>query len=157
MSNSDFEDRLARLRQSHGQRAAPGQPRNPFGAPARNYRERLDRALAFAAAAGISRKDCFPPAMQALSALGLPVRPLHFKSPPSLFLSGLLLGLIVFGGSLSLFTFGLLPAPDRGPVAGLISLGWPGVIAVALGIGIAFSTIIRGKAARAGLPRWEDL
>jgi len=157
MSNADFQARISRITQSHAP-APNGEPkRHPWGAPARNYRERLDRALAIAAAAGISRKDCFPPAMRALSAIGIPVRPLHFKSTASLFLSGLCLGLGIFGGVLWLFTSDILPVAPTGPIRGLISLGWPGVLVTSLCIGAAFTFVIRAKAARAGLPRWQDL
>lgn len=155
MPSSDFQDRLARLHQAQQQRKiAPG---TPPGGPAGNHRERLDRALAIAAAAGISRRDCFPPAMQALSALGLPIRPLHFKSLISLFLSGLCLGLCVFGGILWLFASDTMPVAPAGPIRGLVSLGWPGVAVLSLAIGAGFAAIIRAQAARAGLPRWRDL
>jgi hypothetical protein len=123
--------------------------------PGRGHRGRLHRALA--AAAGISQRDRFPPALRALSALGLPVRPLHFKSITSLFLSGLCLGLAIFGGSLWLFTDGPFDLPPRGPIAGLVGLGWPGVCLISIAIGAAFTLIIRAQAARARLPRWQDL
>ena len=154
MSNADFEARLARLRQSEG---APHRRPTPPRTPPRTYRDRLERALAAAAAAGITEKDCFPPLMRALSAMGIPVRPLHFKSNASLFSIGLALGLGCFGGVLAIFHFDLLPAPSRGPVAGLLTLGWPGVAAMSLGIGLAFAAIIRAKANRARLPHWQDL
>lgn len=157
MSNADFQARIARIRQSRAP-APGGEPkRHPWGAPARNYRERLDRALAYAAAAGISRDAGFPPAMRALSAIGIPVRPLHFKSAASLFLTGVFLGLLVFGGVLWLVSSPLVGAPSRGPVAGLVSLGWPGVYAMSGAMGLAFMVIIKAQAISAGLPRWRDL
>lgn len=153
MTNPDFQARIARLQ--HSRESAPtGRPK---GNPPRTYRDRLDRALATAAAAGISRDAGFPLAMRALSALGIPVRPLHFKSIPSLFLSGVALGLGIFGGTLWLFTSGLIDPPSRGPIAGLVDLGWPGVLVTALVIGTAFTIVIRAQAARARLPRWQDL
>ena len=154
MSNPDFEARLARLRQSErGQTAPIKAPR----LPARTYRDRLDRALAAASAAGIGPNASFPPAMRALSRLGLPVRPLHFKSAPSLFVSGFCLGLAIFGGMLWLFTSGLVSSVPAGPIRGIVTLGWPGVAVISLGIGAAFAAIIRAQAARARLPRWQDL
>ena len=155
MTNPDFQARIARLQQSRDPGPAPSAQRK--AGPPRTYRDRLDRALAAAAAAGISRDAGFPPAMRALSALGIPVRPLHFKSIPSLFLSGVALGLAIFGGTLWLFTSGLPDPPARGPIAGLVSLGWPGVLVTALGIGVAFTIAIRMQAVRARLPRWQDL
>ena len=158
MSNPDFEARLARLRQTEqGEIRDARRQTGPSHRPARSYRDRLDRALAHAAAAGISRDAGFPPAMRALSALGLPIRPLHFKTIPSLFLIGLCLGLGVFGGTLWLFTSGLIDPPGRGPIAGVVDLGWPGVAVVSVCIGVAFATIIRAQAARARLPGWQDL
>ena len=157
MSNEDFQARIARLRQSHGPTPGSTPKPRPAGSPARPYRERLDRALAHAAAAGISRDAGFPPAMRALSAMGIPVRPLHFKSAASLFLTGALLGLLVFGGVLWLVSSPQVGAPSRGPIAGLVSLGWPGVFAMSGAMGLAFALIIRAQAARAGLPRWRDL
>lgn len=157
MSNEDFQARIARLQQSHGPTPGSTPKPRPAGSPARTYRERLDRALAHAAAAGISRDAGFPPAMRALSAMGIPVRPLHFKSAASLFLTGALLGLLVFGGVLWLVSSPQVGAPSRGPIAGLVSLGWPGVFAMSGAMGLAFALIIRAQAARAGLPRWRDL
>ncbi|NBE09257.1 DUF6404 family protein [Paragemmobacter ruber] len=154
MPNPDFEARLARLRQSERGQTAPTKAPHP---PARHYRDRLNRALAAASAAGIGRNACFPPAMRALARLGLPVRPLHFKSTASLFASGVCLGLAIFGGTLWLFTSGLLSSVPAGPIRGLVTLGWPGVAALSLGIGAAFAAIIRAQAARARLPRWQDL
>lgn len=153
MSNPEFEARLARLRQSERGEATSASARPA----AHGYPERLNRALAAASAAGIAPASSFPPAMRALSSLGLPVRPLHFKSTPSLFLTGLCLGLAIFGGTLWLFTSGLVPVVPAGPIRGLVSLGWPGVAVVSLCIGAAFATIIRAQAARARLPRWQDL
>jgi hypothetical protein len=157
MSNEDFQARIARLQQSRGPTPGSTPKPRPSGSPARTYRERLDRALAHAAAAGISRDAGFPPAMRALSAMGIPVRPLHFKSAASLFLTGALLGLLVFGGVLWLVSSPQVGAPSRGPIAGLVSLGWPGVYAMSGAMGLAFALIIRAQAARAGLPRWRDL
>ena len=155
MTNPDFQARLARLQRSRDPGPTPSGQRKSN--PPRTYRDRLDRALASAAAAGISRDAGFPPAMRALSALGIPVRPLHFKSIPSLFLFGVALGLAIFGGTLWLFTSGLIYPPARGPIAGLVGLGWPGVFVTSLCIGAAFTIAIRLQAARARLPRWQDL
>ena len=159
MSDADFNARLHRIQQSRAQAgeggARPG-PGSPPG-PARTYRERLDRALAHAAMAGISRDAGFPPLMRGLAALGIPVRPLHFKSAASLFITGVLLGLLVFGGVLWLVSSPQVGAPTRGPIATLVRFGWPGVWATSAAIGVAFMVIIKAQAARAGLPRWRDL
>lgn len=154
MTDTDFSDRLARIRQSRDV-APPSNASNP--GPAGSYQERLHRALAHAAAAGISQDAGFPPLMRGLSKLGLPVRPLHYKSAFSLFLSGVMLGLFIFGGVLWLVSSPLVGAPSRGPIAGLVSLGWPGVWAMSAAIGVAFMIIIKAQAARARLPRWRDL
>ena len=159
MSDADFNARLHRIQQSRvqagegGARPGPGSPPGP----ARTYRERLDRALAHAAMAGISPDSVFPPAMRALAAIGIPVRPLHYKSAASLFLFGLALGFAVFGGVLWFATSSIIEPPRRGPIAGLVDLGWPGVLVVSVAIGLAFMLAIKAQAARAGLPRWRDL
>ena len=155
MSDDDFTARLARIQQGRSPQT-PAAPRPP-SRPRANYRERLDRALAHAAAAGISRDAGFPPLMRGLAALGIPVRPLHFKSAASLFLIGVLIGLLAFGGVLWLVSSPLIDAPSRGAIAGLVSLGWPGVWATSAAIGVAFMVTIKAQAARAGLPRWRDL
>ncbi|PLL11973.1 hypothetical protein C0V75_13835 [Tabrizicola sp. TH137] len=157
MTNADFEARLARIRQTTQYPAPPTPTGRPNSSPPRTYRDRLDRALAAAAAAGITEKDCFPPAMRALSAMGIPVRPLHFKSVTSLFLFGLCLGLGIFGGVLWLLSSGIVPTPERGALVTVIRFGWPGVFITSLCIGAAFAFVIRRQAARAGLPRWQDL
>lgn len=159
MSDAEFNARLARIQQSRTQ-AGTGAPRPGPGSspgPAKNYRERLHRALAYAAAAGISRDAGFPPLMRALAAIGIPVRPLHYKSAASLFISGVFIGLLCFGGVLWLVSSPQVGAPTRGPIAGLVSLGWPGVWAISACIGVAFMVIIKAQASRAGLPRWRDL
>lgn len=95
--------------------------------------------------------------MRGLSALGLPVRPLHYKSALSLFASGMVMGLFIFGGVLWLASAPEIKAPTRGPVAGLVSLGWPGVFAMSAAIGLAFAGFIKVQAWSAGLTRWRDL
>lgn len=155
MTNPDFQARLARLQQNRTSQSTGTGAGKPT--PPRTYRDRLDRALATAAAAGISRDAGFPPAMRALSAMGIPVRPLHFKSAASLFLSGTLLGLLIFGGVLWFVSSPHITPPSRGPVAGLISLGWNGVYAISVAMGVAFMLVIKAQAARARLPRWQDL
>jgi hypothetical protein len=151
MTNPDFQARIARLQKD------PAPTDRPRSTPPRTYRDRLNRALAAAAAAGITPRDCFPPVMRALSAIGIPVRPLHFVSVTSLFVFGLCLGLGIFGGMLWLLTSGVLPTPERGALATLIRFGWPGVLVTSFCIGAAFAFAIRAQAARAGLPRWRDL
>lgn len=159
MSGADFNARLARIQQSRKQATAgtAHSGPSPSHGHARNYRDRLNLALAYAAAAGISQDVGFPPLMRALAAIGIPVRPLHYKSAASLFLSGAMLGPPCFGGVLWLVSSPLVGAPTRGPIAGLVSLGWTGVWAMSTAIGLAFMVIIKAQAARAGLPRWRDL
>ena len=155
MSDAEFPARPARIEQGRAPQSSAAL--GTAGGPPRNDRERLHRALAVAAAAGISPAAGFPPFMRALAALGVPVRPLHHKSAFSLFLSGVLLGLCVFGGVLWLVSAPDVGAPRRGPVAGLVSLGWAGVCAMSAAIGLVLAAIIKAQAVRAGLPRWRDL
>ncbi len=154
MSDAEFQSRLSRIAQNRAPQAheAP----KPEQRPPSGYHERLHRALTVAAAAGISRDAGFPPLMRGLAAMGLPVRPLHFKSALSLFVSGVLLGLFIFGGALWLVTASGA-APSSGPVAGLVSLGWPGVFAISVAIGVAFAVMIRAQATSKRLPGWHDL
>jgi hypothetical protein len=157
MPDADFERRLARLHQSRDLRAAPDHIPNRSAGPARNYRERLERALAVAAASGISRHSCFPPMLKALSALGLPVRPWHFQSLPSLFFLGFCIGLSIFGGILWLFTSDLIPVSPTRAIRRLVEHGWSGVVFASLFMGIVNAALYRVQARRARLPRWRDL
>lgn len=159
MSDADFNARLHRIQQSRAQVGEGGSRPGPgsLPGPAGNYQERLERALTHAAMAGISRDAGFPPLMRGLAAIGIPVRPLHYKSAASLFISGVLLGLLVFGGILWLVSSPQVGAPTRGAIATLVYFGWLGVWVTSAAIGVAFMVIIKAQAARASLPRWRDL
>lgn len=119
-----------------------------------DYREKLDRALMLAGAAGISRSAAFPPLLRSLSKLGLPVRPLHFMST---------LGLVVFlflGMATLFLAFHWLAVSidvNAWALNKLRQLGQPGVVAAAALVALITAVVVRFQALRADLPVWRDL
>jgi predicted histidine transporter YuiF (NhaC family) len=119
-----------------------------------DYPTRLAQALALCDSAGLSRASSFPPFLRALSALGLPVRPLHFMSTFGLVLflaTGL--GLIIYAGH----WLALQVEGNHRLIGRLQNLGVAGSVAIGLVIGLLTAIVIRFQALQADLPAWRDL
>jgi hypothetical protein len=156
VTQDSFKDRLARIADANGTDIASdrsGRPRAPQSKKA----TRLERALEMAQRAGISRNMAYPPLFGRLAALGLPVRPVPYLSPATLFSLGFVIGTLIFGGIHLFFQSPEAADPTLEATPGLINLNWPGVFVMALLTGAAVAAFVRFQAAHAKLPAWEDI
>jgi Family of unknown function (DUF6404) len=118
------------------------------------YKQKLDRALALAREAGISQASAFPPLLRGLSALGLPVRPLHFMSTFGL-VTFLFLGMAAM--LLGFHWFAVSIDVNARAVEKLRNLGEAGALAAAALVAPIVPMIIRVKAVASDLPGWHEL
>ena len=159
MSRSSFEDRLARLKQkeTHAQQVTPapvGRPQVPLPEKAANRRERLQLALAHLERGGVTGAYAYAPAFRALAAMGIILKPLHYRSWIGLILFFVIL-MTVMTGVATIMAVWLDARPrwlravyQHGPI-------WFFGLTTVFGIG--FAAVHKLKAAEIGLPRWRDL
>ena len=125
--------------------------------PKRSAIARYEAALDIVERAGLERD--YSPVLAGLARCGVGVAPMIICSARTVFLSMAALLFVIFGGAYlaagALQDAGI--AFGRGPVAGLLSAGLPGLVVVSV-VGAAVMTAnMRGKARKAGLPRWDDI
>ncbi len=119
-----------------------------------DYRTKLQRALRFAQDAGISQFATFPPFLRGLSAVGMPVRPLHFMS-----VAGLVAFLFIGMAAIFGVSYWLAVSVDVNAWAlnKLRQLGPSGGLTLAAVVALLTAIIIRFQALKADLPSWRDL
>ncbi len=114
----------------------------------------MARAVAVAVMLGVPRNHAFPFAYAALLRLGVPVRPPHYLSGPTLFVVGalpifLLLGGLVESGFGEWARFVFFQLID--------DAGWPGAVAFALLSGVVNVFYTLAQRRRYRLPAWHTL
>jgi hypothetical protein len=155
MPPKDFQDRLAAISARRASPSGPSPAENGMVVPGGGrHRDRLARAVALAESRGLSRRSALPLLTAALARLGVPVRPPHYLSWPTLFVIGALINFTVFGGIL---LSGVGEGLDRGPLGSIHDHGWPGVAVVTIIGGAFYVAFIRRQARRRGLPAWHEV
>jgi len=115
---------------------------------------KVKRALALAINAHIPADDAYPPVLQALAQVGLPVRPVHFMPVWVPFLFG-----TIFGIGLASLVMVIADALGgvNGPLAAVAEHGPIGAAFGAAVSGVVLAGVVKVQARRARLPRWSDV
>lgn len=155
MTQTDY---IARMRQIAQDRHAQDRPATAAQRPAlpkaRNRRERVALALIHLQKAGIGGAMAYSPLFHALARIGLPPKPLHYRSLTGQFLFGFFTITLVMGGTvLACLFMGLRPRP----IQALLAAGPEVFLGITATLGAIFALVYRVQAISARLPRWRDL
>jgi hypothetical protein len=163
MRGASFEDRLQRMtagvRGGTPAQVAPALPLTPeFAAPERTALERYDDAIALVVRAGQTPSRSM--LLRSLAQMGVPISPLCYWPPANLFLWGVMVLLIILGGTLSLteWMFMALDADQMNPEwYAAFRFAYAGLIVLSSLMAAVFTWRQKLIAYRASLPDWSEV
>jgi hypothetical protein len=164
MPGASFEDRLKRLAGAVPDRtpapavaAANPAPSRAETAP-RTALQRFDDGIALVRKAGQRPSESF--LLRELAGKGVPIAPLCFWPPANVFLWGVMVLLIILGGTLSMTEWLFLSLDDErlNPEwFAAFRFGYAGVIVLSSVLAAIFAWLQRRIARRADLPDWSEV
>jgi hypothetical protein len=151
--HKDFAERLKKLEEGP-QKASTASQAPHFTAGKLSKKDKVALSLQIMESKGISANNAYPPLMRGLAKMGLHCRPFMYQSLFGWMVFGMFFMFAVFGG---IYASGIGALFSRGPVAGLHSGGWLGVILITLIGGGVFGIFMKIHNKKYGLPNWRDI